>query len=257
MDEVRLVFDQMAKANTDPGVMERRRLYAEAASGLLKDLDGKVPDLALAGIELTHISDLYRYQVVLEFADGRTETRPIDYRAAVPILVDWLPMVRNFFVVTDIVEALSKKFAKKQARPLFLKMFRDTPPIERATLPETTDPIEWVRTSIGQGLAVFADPSVADEYIELALDRSYKFGRPSIIQSLPKVKDERVPRVLLSLLDDPAVSHQVIDTLGKIRYAPAADPIREIFENLPEDWDSLTAYRIQDAAKKALKRLEG
>jgi hypothetical protein len=48
---------------------------------------------------------------------------------------------------------------------------------------------------LGEGLGKFADPSVADELIELALDRTYGSARTSIVNpGLLKTKDEKFPR---------------------------------------------------------------
>jgi HEAT repeat protein len=102
---------------------------------------------------------------------------------------------------------------------------------------------------IGNGLGIFADPSLADELIELALDRSFGETRFQIVSALPKTKDERVPGVLLSLLDDPTVCAHAIGALGKMKFTAARPEIEARLTSSDKN--------VRDQAKKALKRIDG
>ncbi|MEV4317770.1 hypothetical protein [Actinocrispum sp. NPDC049592] len=44
---------------------------------------------------------------------------------------------------------------------------------------------------LGLGLAGFADPAVADEYLDLVADRNYGVARMQPVGALPKLKDDR------------------------------------------------------------------
>ncbi|WP_166677869.1 HEAT repeat domain-containing protein [Amycolatopsis arida] len=234
----------------DPRYVELRRLYDEAAAGLLADLQGLVPDFDELGYRMTAVSDLWARAVFHYDSSGNVVSRrKIDYRAAVPVLLEWSPKVRLFHLAEDIVRALSANFAKKQARPVFFQLFRDVPPVEDPRYPEENDlKQEILRTTIGTALGSFADPSVADEMIELALDRSYGSARAGIVNpGLAKTKDERVPDVLLSLLDDPTVAPQAVQGLGRIRHEPARPPIEQALDSPDEN--------VRYQAKRALKRL--
>jgi hypothetical protein len=148
----------------------------------------------------------------------------------------------------DIVRTLSVSFAEKLAAPEFLRLFRSPPYLEDPLRPATSElPQEHLRWIIGNGLGIFAGPSLAEELIELALDRRFGHARYQIVSALPKIKDERVAEVLMSLLDDPTVRAAAIDALGKMKFMSA----RTSIEALLADPDK----NVRDQAKKALKRM--
>ncbi|MGH3391006.1 MAG: HEAT repeat domain-containing protein [Actinomadura sp.] len=213
-----------------PLAARRRRLYAESAAGVLADV-------AAAGFPgLEEVGELRR--------------RGQDYKAAVPVLLEWLPRVRYLLLAEDIVRTLSVGFAKKLALPEFLRLFRRPPEVADPIRPETSEPAEeHLRWVIGNGLGIFAGPAVADDLIELALDRGYGQARTEIVRALPKTKDERVPQVLLGLLDDPAVSAFAVEALGKLKFTEAREPIARLLGHSDKN--------VRDQAEKALKRIDG
>lgn len=226
--------DPVARAQVarDPLVRRRTLVYAQHAEGMLADL-------AAAGFPgLAEVGELRR--------------RGLNYKAAVPVLIEWLPRVSYLNLAEAIVRTLSVPFARKLARPVFLKLFRDPPEVfavENPMLPQASVPAkEALRSTIGIGLGLFADPSVADELIEFALDRTLGEARVAIVDSLPKTKDERVPEVLLSLLDDPSVRASAVAALGRLRYTPARAPIEPMLGDPDKN--------VRDQAKKALKRID-
>ncbi|MBO0822838.1 MAG: HEAT repeat domain-containing protein [Actinobacteria bacterium] len=212
-----------------PLQMQRRLLYAENAKGVLADL----ADAGFVGIEEV----------------GELRSRRVDYRAAVPVLLRWLPRVSYLLLAEDIVRTLSVSFAKKLAVPEFLQLFREPPSLQDPLRPATSEPPkEHLRWIIGNGLSIFAGPSLAGELIELALDRRFGHARYQIVSALPKTKDARVADVLMGLLDDPTVRAAAVDALGKIKFRSA----RTTIERLLSDPDK----NVRDQAKKALKRME-
>lgn len=235
----------------NPAVADRRRLYADAAEDLLAELKGLVPDFAELGFEMTAVSDLWSRAVFYRDDDGNvTSRRKVDYRAAVPVLLEWLPKVRYYPLALDIVRAVSVSFAKKEARPALFSLFQNVPPVENPRFPEKRDENRnRLRSAIGTALGNFADSSVAKEIVELALDRSYGEARSSIVNpGLAKTKDDRVPEVLLSLLDDPTVAPFAVQGLGRIRHIPARPQLEQALDSPDKN--------VRDQAKKALKRLE-
>jgi hypothetical protein len=178
-----------------------------------------------------------------------------DYRAAVPVLVKWLPQVSYLAVANDIAGTLSVPWAARQACPVFLELYRRPP---RFLDPEDPPPVKPVverfRQILGSGLRFFVCPEFADELIEFATDQSLP-NRGFVVSALPKTKDSRVPQVLMSLLDDPAVCAYAIDPLGKMRYEPAREKITALL-NDPDKSDLLQRPGVQVQAKKALKRLD-
>ncbi|MFD8492784.1 hypothetical protein [Amycolatopsis sp. NPDC059657] len=245
----------------DPAAVEARRPADEAAAGLLAELnDGVIPDFVATGYELTDVWHLF--QVDYTYQDDKTgeqKTRKVDYRAAVPILLKWLPKVGHPTVANGIVRALSFSFAKKQARPALLEFFRNPPHLFDPRRPDAGEVITAVfREAVATALATFADPSVATEYLDLAQDRSYGASRADIVAALPKLKDDRALDVLLNLLDDPAVAASSLRALGKLRRSEARGPIQEFLDNLSAaDWSSDTLNLVRAEGKKALTRLVG
>lgn len=222
--------DPMAKsASETPLVARRRSLYEENAQGVLADLAA----VGFSGIE--EVGDLRR--------------RRVNYRAAVPVLVSWLPRAGYLLLSEDIVRTLSVSFAKKQALPEFLRLFRRPPSVYDPMRPVTSEPPEEaLRWVIGNGLGIFADPAIADQLIELALERRFGKARTQIVLYLPKTKDDRVGGVLLNLLDDPTVSAFAVQAIGKMRLAEAREEIASLLQHSDKN--------IRDQAKKALKRID-
>jgi HEAT repeat protein len=211
----------------DPHVANRRQLYAESAGGVLADL-------AECGFEVQSVGELRQ--------------RGLKYQAAVPVLLDWIPRVSYLPLVEDIVRTLSVGFAKKEALPVFLRLFRHPPAVEDRMRPRTSQPAEeHIRWVIGNGLGIFASPTVSEELISLAMAREYGDARSQIVLNLPKVKSVDVPRVLLGLLDDPAVASSAIEALGKMKFVEAREQIEPLIDHSDRN--------IRDQAKKALKRI--
>ena len=99
---------------------------------------------------------------------------------------------------------------------MFLELFRDPPDVEDSKRLTTSEPAkEHLRWVIGYGLGVYSGPDISNELITLALDRTFGHARSQIVLGLPKTKDERVPQVLLGLMDDPMVAASAIEVLGK------------------------------------------
>lgn len=212
----------------DPRVIRARRQYAENASALLAELAG-------LGFSVESVGGLRRYA---------------DYKAAVPVLLRWLPSVSYLPLAEDIVRTLSVGFAKSQAVTEFLNLFRKPSEVEQAGRPENSpSAVEHLRWVIGNGLGVFAGPPIADALIELALDRSFGGARTEIVRNLPKTKDPRVPEVLRALLDDPTVRVAAVAAFGTTKDRGA----RDLIEALIADPDK----SMRDQAKKTLKRIGG
>jgi HEAT repeat protein len=193
---------------------------------------------------LAELADLgFRVESVGELARQRMK-----YEAAVPALLRWLPRATYLPLAEDIVRTLSVTFAKKRALPEFLKFFRCPPDVEDPMRPATSEPAsEHLRWVVGNGLGIFAGPSVADELIELALDKSFGQARTQIVLALPKTKDSRVGDVLIELLDDPTVCAFAIEALGKTKIVAAEGSIERLLDHPDKN--------IRDQAKRALKRI--
>lgn len=214
---------------SNPKVVQALQIYKTSAAELLAEL-------ANLGFQVEAVGELAR--------------RRTEYGVAVPVLLKWLPRVTYLPLAEDIVRTLSVNFAKELAIPEFLRLFRHPPEVTDPMRPTTSEPAsEHLRWVIGNGLAIFAGPPIASELIDLALDRGFGSARTQIVLALPKTKDPRVGDVLLSLLDDTAVSAFAIEALGKMKLAEARGPIAELVGHSDKN--------IRDQAKRAIRRIDG
>jgi PBS lyase HEAT-like repeat-containing protein len=185
-----------------------------------------IADLIAAGFYVHSIGDLYNQR--------------LDYRRAIPILVEWLPRIDNPDVKEDIVRALSVKWTPREVAGIMIAEYRKGAP--------SHTPWRW---AIGNALTVLATDAVFDEIVELARDRHYGRSRGPVVESLGNMKNDRAVDVLLELLDDPelSVSLPAVRALGKL--GPRARRARaklEPFAKRPEAW-------VRKDALKALKRI--
>ncbi|MRH88605.1 hypothetical protein GFY24_14330 [Nocardia sp. SYP-A9097] len=145
--QVDRVFNDPAvrsQVDSSPRVAEAKRLFAQSSAGLLAELVN-------AGFDVQSVDDLSR--------------RRIDYRAAVPVLIDWLPRVDYMPLFSYVVSLLSVNFAKKTAVPAFLKYFRE-PEWPGDESPEGEWPVrDKIRYAVGEGLRKLAGPPIAEDLI--------------------------------------------------------------------------------------------
>ncbi|CRK57064.1 hypothetical protein [Alloactinosynnema sp. L-07] len=179
-----------------------------------------VDQLREAGYDVDSVWDLFN--------------KKLDYHAAIPMLMEWLPQVTDRRVKESLVRALSVRWAKPQAAPLLISQFRDL----------DDDAQSGLRWAIGNALEVVADDSVCADLVELARDRRYGKAREMIVIALGKMKKTRPVQVLIELLDDEVVAGHAIVALRKLK-APEASEALEPFLNHPDTW-------IRNEAKKAL-----
>jgi HEAT repeat protein len=200
---------------------EARRLAAIASNK--RDAAPIVDALHSAGFMVDTVADLFN--------------KKLDYQSAIPLLMEWLPRVANRDVKEDIVRALSVKWAKRAA-PLLIDEF------ERAE-DSTGTGLRW---AIGNALEVLADDQIADRMIALAGDRRFGTARQMLVLGLGKLRDPRVPDVLLKLLSDEDVVGHAVMALGKLRVTSAQSRIEALLDH-PKSW-------IRAEAKKALAKID-
>lgn len=229
-DRRRTADDLSAELEQKPEYVERqrqrmaerevnRRRYAEAAAGLLAELEA-------AGFPVETIAQL----------------RLLGSRSAVPVLVKWLPDIDYLPLKRDLIAALGSPWARPvSARPL-VEEFRRVDPAEDSA--DTS-----VRWSIGDALERVADESVIDDVIEIATDASHGHHRALVVTALGNMRKqrERALPVLLKLLDDEVVAPYAVMALGKLKAREARTAVKR-FLNHPESW-------VRKEAKKTLARL--
>ena len=169
----------------------------------------------------------------------------LDYAAAIPILLRWLPKTDNLDVKQDIVRCLSVSYAKPTAARPLIDEFRRTED-ERAT---------GLRWTIGNALEVVADDAVLDDMIELARNRRYGRAREMLVVGLGNMSEPRVLPVLLGLLNDDEVSGHAIMALGKLS-PPAVRAHVEPFLKHPKKWVRMEARKTIERIDAAATRLQ-
>lgn len=200
---------------------ENRRRYAEAAAGLLADLES-------AGFEVDTLAKLRR--------------RGVGDKRALPVLVKWLPEIDYLPLKRDLIATLGSPWARPaSARPLVEEFRRADPAADTAATS--------LRWSIGDALERVADESVLGDLIEMATDASHGHHRALVVTALGNMGQarERVLPVLLALLDDDVVAPYAVMGLGKLKAPEARAAVRRFLEH-PESW-------VRKEAKKALAKL--
>jgi len=203
---------------------------------LLQIRQASVPilkDLAQIGFHLEWISDLFN--------------RKYDYREAIPVLMDWLPLVENKDIKEEIVRALSVPWAKPRAASLLIHEFKKADNSEELSL-------KW---AIGNALAVVADDSVFSEIVELVRDRQHGRAREMLAVSLGNMSNPGAVDVLIELLDNNDLVGHVLMGLSKLKAEKARAKI-ETFLTHPTAWVRSTAkkalYRIDQKVSKTVKK---
>lgn len=198
---------------------ERERV--ERASRNSADAAPVLEDIRARGLVVGSVADLFN--------------KKLDYRKAIPVLVDWLPRVDNRDVKEDIVRALSVKWAKGTPAPRML-----VAEFERARDPDNVG----LRWAIGNALEVLASDDLAEDLMRLACERRYGRAREMVVLALGKLKDPRVTDVLVNLLGDEEVVGHAVSALGKLRAGKARSHIEPLLEH-PKAW-------VRKEARKAL-----
>jgi HEAT repeat protein len=202
---------------------ERQRLAAIVRNR--QDAEPIIAALRGAGFAVASVADLFNQK--------------LDYRDAIPLLLAWLPRISNLDVKSDLIRALSVKWAKgSDAARMLVAEF------EQAEGPGETE----LRWTIGNALEVLASDVIVDDLLRLATNRDYGRDREMVVMGLGKLKDPRVPDVLIGLLDDEAVVGHAVIALGKLRVNSARARLVSLVAH-PKTW-------IRNAAKKAIERID-
>ncbi|TMK79760.1 MAG: hypothetical protein E6G47_07790 [Actinobacteria bacterium] len=201
--------------------------------------DGTNPEASreAAATVLSELAEAgYPVHALADLRHSRTQ-----YRSAVPVLMKWLPRVKDRGVKEDIVRALSVPWARQSetARAL-LDEFREVDP---EADPDGTG-LRWV---LGNALEVVWDDSFFDELVQIARDRRFGRARQMVVLGIGKSRDPRAASVLIGLLDDEDVSGHVVKALGKLR-APESRPALESKLDDPRAW-------VRREAQRALSKL--
>lgn len=205
-------------------VAERRRKALARGAEISKAEAPVVAELVDAGLPVESVWDLFN--------------KRLNYRDAIPILLEWLPKISNQGAKEGIVRALSVKWAKPDAAPLLVREFHRVEDPGGSSL----------RWAIGNALEVVADDAVFEGLVEIVRDRSHGKAREMVAAALGNMKNPRAVEVLIELLEDEEVIGHAIMGLGKLK-ARAARAAIERFLGHPKTW-------VRKEAKKAIARID-
>ncbi|MEK7215467.1 MAG: HEAT repeat domain-containing protein [Chloroflexota bacterium] len=179
-----------------------------------------VDDLVNLGFDVALVSDLY---------NGR-----MDYGAAFPVLLHWLPLVDDKYIKLEIIHALTTKWARPVAVPVLLEEFR--------RLPDDIYGTPHVKWAIGRALEVLAGPDDFADLASIARDKKHGQARQKVVYAFWRMKDPRAVSVLIAVLDDADVAGHAFSALAGLA-PPSARPHFLRFAQDPRPWWRKTAQR--------------
>ena len=223
-DAWRTAEELMAQLARDPEYAKRRQADEQTrqtkVAQNMRDAQPVVDNLAAQGLSIQTIADLFNNK--------------LNYKAAIPTLLEWLPRVSNPEVKEDIVRALSVIWAKPSAiEPLLVEF-------ERAD-------DSGLRWAVANGLAVVADDSAFSRISDWLRDPRYGNAREMLAVALGNMRDPRAFDLLIELLkDEEIVGHAAIG-LGNFGDSRAKSPLEGLRDHRKK-W-------VRDEARTALRKL--
>ncbi|MCS6579981.1 HEAT repeat domain-containing protein [Curtobacterium citreum] len=127
----------------------------------------------------------------------------IRYKAAVPMLLEWLRKARTPMMQRAVARTLTNPSAKGAAMPALVEAFRNF-----------TDEA-GTRWAVGNSIETAYVDTYFDDVAALALDRKYGGARQMVALALGKSKRPEAVDVLLQLMDDHDVSGHAVFALSK------------------------------------------
>lgn len=199
--------------------LENTRRFREASAPILAEL-------AQIGFPVESVEEIRRAALSKR-----------EYRAILPILLNWLPRVEDPYLKTAMLHALATRWAAPTALHALFNEYRN------ATS-------ESIRSIAGDAIRVLASEAVGSEVIELALDRRYGAARRPLVEALGKMKGQSAFQALIFLLDDDVVTTYAMIALSRLR-DPRAQPHIERFLDHPEPLVRKEAQKSLDKIARA------
>ena len=148
------------------------------------------------------ISDLYNFR--------------INYKSAIPILINWIPKAKNLIIKEALIGAITVPWAKRTSA---LKML-----IDEFYNPLLNDNLLWV---IGNALEVIADDTIFYDLVKIIREKSFGDSRQMVVLALGKMKKHREEAidVALEVLSTDELSAFAISALSKLKAEKAIPKI--------------------------------
>lgn len=156
-------------------------------------------------------------------------------KVLIPVLLKWINKTDDYNSKSWIARILTVK-GYTEATEELLKLYKEM---------DNKIGDKW---AVGNAIGVISDKRYIDDYIEIITDKSNGSARQMIIYYMGAFKEERVKKVLISLLDDEEVNGHAIYALSKFKDI-----------SLIEKLEPFTAHKMtwkRNKAKKAIAKLE-
>lgn len=181
-------------------------------------------DLGSAGFPVRSVSELIESD--------------INYKAAVPVLLKWLPFVSDQSEKEELVRALSVKWARPTAALPLITQFR-------TVSDETGLGLRW---TIGNALSIVSDDSVIGELSQLIKSREFGRSREMLALALSALKNSDADQLLVELLDDEQIVGHVLMAVRKRRLLSAKGRVMKLIAH-ENSW-------VSKEARKTLRAID-
>jgi len=215
-----------AAAKVDYAEMKRRR-EEEHRKAVERNMIAEAPvveDLRRAGYRIDSLEEIINSREV--------------YRSAIPVLLKWLPIVAEIDIKLTIVQALTVRWAKREAAKPLTEEFRKMVDLDYS-----------YRWPIVSALEVMADDSMFEDIAELLRDKRHGRAREMLAMALGKMKKEpRAADLAIELLDDEEVAGHALVAVRKLKATKARAKVEQ-FLNHPKAW-------VRAEARKAVAKFD-
>ena len=218
----RFVTELLRDPHLKERMEEKEKRRQQRVQENLRAVKPLADELNALGFQVVTVSDLFNHHY--------------DYRAAIPLLLDWLPGMENDDVRESVVRALSVKWARPVAAPLLIEQFQREKP-------------GGVRWAVGNALAVVTDQRHLDDILALTAVKEYGDDRAMLLIALSRIGkgDPRVIPAVESALEYRGMAGTAIRALGVLRAKQAARLISSFLED-NDPW-------FRNEARKALTKI--
>ena len=144
------------------------------------------------------------------------------YKSAIPLLIRWLFVVNRYDSKSILLSTLQTPWARPLATRPMIEAFR------QADAGQKFSGLKW---EIGNILHSVADDSIADDLIEIAKEVRHERDRNMAVLALGKLKDTRVPGVLIALLTDADVILGAVGALIELAPVEAVPALERLLSH--------------------------
>ncbi len=144
------------------------------------------------------------------------------YRAAVPVLLRWLPRVEEQSVRREIVRALTDPSARPDAALPLLELFEDSQDAD----------FKWL---VANAVAFTVDERSFERVVAGIRDRRHGRTRQPLLAALPRMPREQAVAVAVEALDDPDLTGHAVEALRKLKAVEAERDVARFVDH-PTPW---------------------